>query len=648
MLVVSTDPAHSLADALDVKVGARSVRVPIARGELHAVQLDADRALVRWLREREDAFKTIAERGTYLDDEDVDRLFSLSLPGVDELVGLLELARLSRERDYDHVVVDTAPTGHTLRLLEMPETLRRFAQVLDDMHAKHRFLASSLGGAWRGDFADETIASVERDAADLRALLGDPTRSSFTWVTLPEALSIAESEDGIRAIEALGVAVPTVVVNRLWPRPDRACPLCTPRADREARCVARVAELFATKQLLVVPAAVRESRGIDELRALAFEVRPLERPGDADTRGTEGEWAADRGGEARAAKKGRVRHPRAREGRALASLGLPDEVRLVLVGGKGGVGKTSVSSAVAVAMAERQPKKRFLLLSTDPAHSLGDALDAKLGDGAVKVPGAPANLVARELDATTAFEEEKRRYRASVDELFDSIFRGKMDASFDRQVLEDLLDLAPPGLDELFAILSIVDALLPDARVSARRHARFDVVVVDTAPTGHTLRLLELPAAALEWVHAIMSVILKYRRVVGLGELASDLTALAKRLRGLIALLGDRERTAFVAVTRAAALPRLETARLVAALKGLHVPLASVIVNAVTEPRCARCRAAASVEAPEIARVDALAKRARANVIHAPAVHPPPHGPAELRAWCASWASRAMLSARRR
>jgi arsenite-transporting ATPase len=308
---------------------------------------------------------------------------------------------------------------------------------------------------------------------------------------------------------------------------------------------------------------------------------------------------------------------------------------------------------MAIAMAERAPAKRLLLLSTDPAHSLGDALGAELDDRATTVTGAPANLHVRELDATTAFEEEKRKYRASIDELFDSIFRGKMDASFDRQVLEDLLDLAPPGLDELFAILSIVDALLPDGRVhgsakNAKEHRAYDVVVVDTAPTGHTLRLLELPASALEWVHAIMSVILKYRRVIGLGDLASDLTALAKRLRALIALLADRERTAFVAVTRAAALPRLETERLVAALKRLHVPLASVLVNAVTEPSCSRCSEAAALEAPEIARLDALAKRARASTVHARAVHPPPRGPAELRAWCASWASRAMLGPRRR
>ncbi|MEA2750917.1 MAG: arsenite/tail-anchored protein-transporting ATPase, partial [Myxococcales bacterium] len=645
VLVVSTDPAHSLGDALDAKLGLAPVRVAVpgaARGgALWAVQLDADRALHRWLREREDAFKTIAERGTYLDDEDVDRLFSLSLPGVDELVGLLELARLARGRDYDHVVVDTAPTGHTLRLLEMPETLRRFAQVLDDMHAKHRFLASSLGGSWRGDFADDAIASVERDADDLRAMLTDALHTSFTWVTLPEALPLAESEDGVRAIEALGVSVPKIVVNRVWPAPEakHPCAYCTHRVALEGAQLGRIDRLFARKERIVVPAAVSEPRGVSALLGVARSVkeRKTNERGGAETRGAEARgaelgWAAERG---------------ARASDSLGLMGLPGGVRLVLVGGKGGVGKTSVACAMAMGIAEAAKKKRVLVLSTDPAHSVGDAMSVSMGDEETAVPGAPRNLTFRELDAGKAFEAEKKRYRRAIDELFASIFRGKMDASFDRQVLEDLLDLAPPGLDELFAILSIVDALLPTKGARGKR-AAYDVVVVDTAPTGHTLRLLELPASALEWVHAIMSVLLKYRHVVGLGDLAGDLTALAKQLRALIDLLRDRERTAFVAVARPAALPRLETERLLLKLRAMHVPVASVVVNAVTAPSCPRCDAAAALEAPEIARLDAIARRARARIVHAPAVYPPPRGAAALRAWCASWATRAMLGGRKR
>lgn len=272
VLVVSTDPAHSLGDALDVALGPAPKKV--APG-LHAVQLDADRALTRWLLAREDAFKTIAERGTYLDDDDVDRLFALSLPGVDELVGLLELTRLADGGDYDHVVVDTAPTGHTLRLLEMPDTLRRLAQVLDDMHAKHRFLASSLGGRWRPDSADEVIAGVDTDAKALRDLLTDRERCSFTWVTLPEALPIDESEHGIRAIETIGVHVPTLVVNRVWPAPDRSCALCSPRVREESVCLDRIARSFSEKRRLAIPAVIVEPRGPRALADLAGEVRTL-------------------------------------------------------------------------------------------------------------------------------------------------------------------------------------------------------------------------------------------------------------------------------------------------------------------------------------------------------------------------------------
>ncbi|HEV7498833.1 MAG TPA: ArsA family ATPase, partial [Vicinamibacteria bacterium] len=182
VLVVSTDPAHSLGDALRQPLGPRPRRVPVRRGALHAVELDADRALARWLEERRDRLSTIALRGTYLDREDVDRFLSLSLPGTDELIGLLELGRLSRSAPFDDVVVDTAPTGHTLRLLQMPETLRQIASVLDDMQAKHRFLARSLGGAHRADSADRLIAEVEREAAESAALLRDPARASFSWV----------------------------------------------------------------------------------------------------------------------------------------------------------------------------------------------------------------------------------------------------------------------------------------------------------------------------------------------------------------------------------------------------------------------------------------------------------------------------------
>lgn len=606
VLIVSTDPAHSLGDVLGQKLGPDPRAVA---PRLWAAQLDADRALTRWLKKREGAFRTIAERGTYLDDDDVDRLLSLALPGVDELVGLVELARLAASRAFETVVVDTAPTGHTVRLLEMPETLGRLAGVFDDMHAKHRFMASRLGAIrYRPDFADEVIADVEDEAKGLVTLLRE--EASFTFVTLPEAMSVEESKDGVRAVEALGVSVATLVVNRVWPAPDGPCTSCRPRVVEERAAIDALVAALPARDVLVVPAADAAPRGIDALGELASNVTRFVTP-SAATRLTPPVAAV------RAPP--RRRSPRPDHAGAHAFT-LPRDVRLVLVGGKGGVGKTTLACTTALHLASARPNAQVLLLSTDPAHSLGDALSASVSDDPAPIPGAPQNLRVRELDAKKTFEIERDRYRASIDELFASLFRGAMDATFDRQVLEDLLDLAPPGIDEIFALLAIVDALAESSTI----------VVVDTAPTGHTLRLLELPSAVLDWIHAVMAILLKYRHVVGLGELAQDLTRTARRIRELGALLVDRKRTAFVAVTRAAELPVLETERMLRALTKLGVPVAGIVVNAMTRaegeggPLCARCVRQRAEESVWIRRLGGA--KGRHPMWGAPASWPVPRG----------------------
>src|SRR4029079_10934712 len=118
-------------------------------------------ALGRWRGEHRRALQEIAARGTYLDEEDVERFLELSLPGADELLAWLELERLIQETGCDEVVVDAAPTAHTLRLLAMPEALSGLARVLDRMQDRHRLLAERFGGVWRPDESDELISDLE-------------------------------------------------------------------------------------------------------------------------------------------------------------------------------------------------------------------------------------------------------------------------------------------------------------------------------------------------------------------------------------------------------------------------------------------------------------------------------------------------------
>jgi len=612
VLLISSDPAHSLGDAVGARLAATPRPLATRAGALAAVELDADRALGRWLAERRRPLRTIADRGTYLDEDDVDRLLALSLPGVDELIGLIELHRLARARPYDDIVVDTAPTGHTLRLLAMPETLNRIAAVLGDMLAKHRFLGESLGGAHRGDAADALVAEIEGEARALHAMLRDPSRCTFSWVLLAEPVTLAETLDGVRALESAAIAVDELVVNRLT-RPSARCALCMGRAGVEAEVVRRLHRALAGHRVRLVAAADDEPRGLAALRRLAAAPPPtLARP-----------------------------RTRARASRRVAAAAppwldtlAPPGTRVLAFLGKGGVGKTSCATAVALGLAERRPDARLLLLSTDPAHSLADVLGIALGDDERPVPGAE-QLHARELDADAAFRVRRERYEKAVDELFDGLLRGsRFDVAYDRAVIRELMDLAPPGLDELFGVLTLVDSLLRTAPPP------YDLVVVDTAPTGHALRLLAMPAGALEWVHALLAILLKYRAVMGLGDLASDLLDVARELRELATLLRDADRTRVVAVTRPAALPRLETTRLLEGLRRLQIPIGGVIVNAVTPPGCPRCRRAATRERRETAAVATAARSAagkRCVIISTPAESPPPGGVEGLRDWLRRW-----------
>jgi arsenite-transporting ATPase len=305
-----------------------------------------------------------------------------------------------------------------------------------------------------------------------------------------------------------------------------------------------------------------------------------------------------------------------------------------MFGGKGGVGKTTCAAAAALAASRAAPRKRVLLLSTDPAHSLGDALGQALGDEARRVRGGPPNLFARELDAARAFGEIRARLAGAVDRLFEGGPEagprgGVAIADHDRRVMRDLLELSPPGVDELVAVMEVTDQLAGETR------GDYDLVVMDTAPTGHALRLVEMPALAHEWLKTLMSIVLKYQAVAGIGELGSTLLRLSRGVGHLRALLGDPASTRFVAVTRTALLPRAETIRLFECLETAGVSTPILIVNAAGAGTCRRCRAERKVQHAEIRALDAGLKRAgaRPTMLVAPAEIPPPHGAARLASW---------------
>jgi arsenite-transporting ATPase len=319
--------------------------------------------------------------------------------------------------------------------------------------------------------------------------------------------------------------------------------------------------------------------------------------------------------------------------------------KLIFVGGKGGVGKTTVSAAAAVRLARAHPNRRMLLLSTDPAHSLADAFDTTssadgsivhsggphapdIGDTAKTVRGGPRNLFVRELDAAKALAARRADLEQAVEEIASAFGAGEVATGSGGAA--ELMDLAPPGVDELFGVLAVIDA-----------RDTYDLIIVDTAPTGHALRLLELPETAREWVQVLLRMLLKYKSLVRPGRLAAELVDVSKSIRELQALLRDPSHTRFLVVTRAAEVPRFETERLLTRLRRLKLAAPAVIVNAMTlaPRRCTRCRATAAAERRSLAalRHSCRGRSRGCVIIQTPLSAPPPRGVRALNAWGRLW-----------
>jgi arsenite-transporting ATPase len=622
LLVVSTDPAHSLGDVLGRKLTALPAKVPVRRGFLNACELDADRALARWLAARRPAFATILERGTFLDRGDVDRFLDLSLPGVDELLGLLEIERLGAEAAYDQIVIDTAPTGHTLRLLATPAIFDTFARVLDLMQEKHRVLAAAFGRGVRGDSSEALIEELRRDGERLGTLLRDQSRVRLCWVVLPEEMSVTETTRAVAVLRADGIRINDIIANRLTPPPPSPCAFCDGRRWSEATSLNAILTRWGRRDIRLWKLAGREKppQGVAALRAMARSASPLE--SQAKPRGARQTRA---GTEAAAPPHEALPAP----------LRVSRSTRLLIVGGKGGVGKTTCAATLALAIAREAPDRQVLLVSTDPAHSIGDVFGQSVGDAARRMRWAAGNLVVREIDAARGWRDLRDRYRGSITHLFEMRDAGSnVDLAIDRAVIEELFELAPPGMDEVVGMLTMIDALK-----ATRGVARFDLVIVDSAPTGHTRRLLALPVQAQGWVRQLMAVVLKFKLVADFEQLASELVRLSRGLNRLQGLVTNPRACGFLVVTRPEELPARETIRLIEWLQRHRIPRRAVIVNGVTRPGCARCTRTAARDRRHIAAFARRPawKRTGGAIILTDAIAPPPRRLAALSRWARTW-----------
>ncbi|MBI4795025.1 MAG: ArsA family ATPase [Deltaproteobacteria bacterium] len=546
-LLVSTDPAHSLTDIIG------DFQPP---GNLKILEFNAQESLETFKDRHQGKLAEIATRGTFLDDHDIRGILNLSLPGLDELIPLLVIAEWVETRTFDLIVVDTAPTGHTLRLLAAPKLIRTWLKALDTLLAKSRFMKQRFRRAHQPDGLDRFLMELAAAVKQMEGLVRNPRACRFVVVMLAEEVVINETLKLLGELKRLHIPVTELLVNRLYP--ENSCPFCTEGRRRQQRLL---------EELL-------SSGSLDGHALRGLPLCPEEFQGP----GLETLWDG-----ITAAVPAPSAHP-------LAPLELPPRVEapppcpspdltFLIFAGKGGVGKTTLACATAVRLAQEFPEKQILLISTDPAHSLAACLEASLGPK--PVPLGPG-LKAMEIDAPGEFSALKRQYRQELEKFLFTAFEN-FDFPFDRQVMEGILDLSPPGLDEIMALVRAMEFL---------EQGRYDFFILDSPPTGHLLRLLELPELIDQWLKTFFGLLLKYSLTLRFPGLSQKLVKISRGLKLLRQLWRDPARTALYTVSVLTEMAFQETWDLLAACRNLQIPTPVLFLNLATPAwDCSLCTA---------------------------------------------------------
>lgn len=510
VLIVSTDPAHSLGDALDHNMrpynGAPfclSDRA-LTRGRLYAQEVDAATAMADF-RETLSAFD-VAKLADAL-NVNRDLLESLGLsefsgllnnppPGLDELVALSNV--FQNDESFDVVVVDTAPTGHTLRLLALPQFLDGLLGKLIQLRLKLAGIASTLQAFLGSAEANQRAAAIDNAVnrleqfkakmSRLRSNLQNAATTRFVVVTVPTILSVAESKRLVTELQSQSVSVTDVVVNQCVAATEDDTALQKYYDRRVTGQQTWIGKLRQAVQKVSDSSEFQQNGSAAPIAITQVPFFDVELVG-VPALGYVGSQVYT----------GNPSYAHLLTDRRAADA--PPKV--VICGGKGGVGKTTTSASLAVTMAAAGHK--VALISTDPAHSLGDAVSMDLRGGKLQecvLIGVPNNsgdgsLSLLEVDPAASIKQ----FKGVVDQLMGKDRGAAADAKGGiRDTLSDLqeiFDTLPAGTDEVVALAEIVNLV---------KKGGFDRIVLDTAPTGHTLRMLSTPGFLSDLIDRLLRI----------------------------------------------------------------------------------------------------------------------------------------------
>ncbi len=495
VLLVSTDPASNLDEVLGTPLGQQPTSVASVPG-LFAMNIDPEAAAAAYRERMVGPYRSLLPAAAVASmEEQFSGSCTLEIAAFDEFSRLLGDASATSE--FDHVIFDTAPTGHTLRLLTLPSAWSGFMET------------STTGTSCLGPLAG--LQAQQKMYLETVRALGDPHTTTLILVARPEATALQEAARTSAELAALGVHNQHLIVNGIFRAASTDDLLALAMERRGDKSLAEIPSMLGGLPRTLVPLTVNGLLGVKALRMLG-----VEQTGDSDEPSTE---------------KANAKLP-LRLGDLIDELAAPGH-GVILTMGKGGVGKTTVAAAIAVALAERG--HHVHLTTTDPVAHLAAAFS---GD-------ARHNVAISRIDPAA----EIARYTAEVMETAG----GGLDDQGKSLLAEDLRS---PCTEEIAVFRAFAEAVAAGTD---------QFVVLDTAPTGHTILLLDAALA--------------YHR-----EVMRQSSQMPESVERLLPRLRDPEFTRVLIVTLPEATPVHEAAQLQRDLRRAEIEPYAWIINQSLAP----------------------------------------------------------------
>jgi len=273
-LIISTDPAHSLSDSFETQIGGDIKKL---KNNLFAVEIDPKKAM----HEYKERLTPQIEKMDFLKGFGLEDTFDFagSTPGIDEMAAFDKFLQYMQSKEYDIIVFDTAPTGHTLRFLSLPDVLDSWIGKMISLRMKFSGMISTFKKILPFGDSEENAEKLGTDHLDAmkkrieeaKKILSDAKLTHFNIVAIPEAMSIYESERSLKILGEYSIPVESIIVNQLIPKND-GCPFCREKRKLQKKRIEEIESKFKDHSIQKLQLFKEEVKGFSMLEKVEKEL----------------------------------------------------------------------------------------------------------------------------------------------------------------------------------------------------------------------------------------------------------------------------------------------------------------------------------------------------------------------------------------